>query len=185
VESRAKVRPLLCELHAHSTWSDGAHTVAELVDIYGRNGFDVLAVTDHILPENDRWRLEQERRGEPVSVSAARWDQYVRELEWEAWRARVRYDLLLIPGAELTVNHEDPDRAAHAVAVGLREHVEVGGDFVGALRTARAAGAGLIAAHPHGGDSLDPARTTRRFWRELDRMRPHVDRFELFNRNDL
>jgi hypothetical protein len=38
---------LLCELHAHTTWSDGQLTLPELVDLYGRSGFDVLAVTDH------------------------------------------------------------------------------------------------------------------------------------------
>jgi len=41
--------PLLCELHAHTTWSDGVLTPAELVDLYGRCGFDVLAVTDHVV----------------------------------------------------------------------------------------------------------------------------------------
>jgi 3',5'-nucleoside bisphosphate phosphatase len=40
---------LLCELHAHTTWSDGALTVPELVDLYGRSGFDVLAITDHVV----------------------------------------------------------------------------------------------------------------------------------------
>ena len=42
-----KESPLLCELHAHTTWSDGDLTVRELCDLYGRRGFDVLAVTDH------------------------------------------------------------------------------------------------------------------------------------------
>ena len=42
-----KPNPLLCELHAHTTWSDGDLTVRELCDLYGRHGFDVLAVTDH------------------------------------------------------------------------------------------------------------------------------------------
>jgi hypothetical protein len=42
--------PLLCELHAHSTWSDGDLTLTELVDLYGMHGFDVLCVTDHVLP---------------------------------------------------------------------------------------------------------------------------------------
>jgi predicted metal-dependent phosphoesterase TrpH len=36
---RRKVEPLLCELHAHTRWSDGELTLPELVDLYGRNGF--------------------------------------------------------------------------------------------------------------------------------------------------
>jgi len=38
---------LLCELNAHTTWSDGELRLPELVDLYGRSGFDVLCVTDH------------------------------------------------------------------------------------------------------------------------------------------
>jgi hypothetical protein len=40
---QTKLSPLLCELHAHSTWSDGSRSLRELCDIYGRRGFDVLA----------------------------------------------------------------------------------------------------------------------------------------------
>jgi hypothetical protein len=36
---------------AHDPWSDGVLTVPELVDLYGRAGLDVLAVTDHVLRE--------------------------------------------------------------------------------------------------------------------------------------
>ena len=38
-----KLSPLLCELHSHTTWSDGELTPRELCDLYGRAGFDVLA----------------------------------------------------------------------------------------------------------------------------------------------
>ena len=44
---QSRPTPLLCELHAHTTWSDGALSIRELVDLYGRRGFDVLSVTDH------------------------------------------------------------------------------------------------------------------------------------------
>ena len=44
---QSKPSPLLCELHAHSTWSDGALGLRDLCDLYGRRGFDVLAITDH------------------------------------------------------------------------------------------------------------------------------------------
>ncbi len=45
---RPTTQALLCELHAHSTWSDGELSLTELVDLYGRSGFDVLCVTDHV-----------------------------------------------------------------------------------------------------------------------------------------
>jgi histidinol phosphatase-like PHP family hydrolase len=34
---------LLCELHAHTTWSDGYLTLRDSVDMYGEAGFDVLS----------------------------------------------------------------------------------------------------------------------------------------------
>ncbi|HXY85503.1 MAG TPA: CehA/McbA family metallohydrolase [Gaiellaceae bacterium] len=40
---------LKCALHAHTTRSDGDLTPEELVDLYARAGFDVLAITDHWL----------------------------------------------------------------------------------------------------------------------------------------
>src|SRR4029079_1256642 len=51
------MRPqLLCELHAHTTFSDGLLTPGELVDLYGSTGFDVLAITDHICSSTARTR---------------------------------------------------------------------------------------------------------------------------------
>ena len=51
---------LLCELHAHTTWSDGFLTLRDLVDMYGEAGFDVLCVTDHAVPLADcRSRAER------------------------------------------------------------------------------------------------------------------------------
>jgi hypothetical protein len=35
------------ELHAHTTWSDGALGIPAVVDLYGQQGFDVLCITDH------------------------------------------------------------------------------------------------------------------------------------------
>ena len=44
---------LLCELHAHTIRSDGQLALSEVVDVYGRNGFDVLCITDHAVRLND------------------------------------------------------------------------------------------------------------------------------------
>jgi predicted metal-dependent phosphoesterase TrpH len=45
---RRKVEPLLCHLHGHTRWSDGALTLPELVNLCGQKGFDVFCVTDHV-----------------------------------------------------------------------------------------------------------------------------------------
>jgi predicted metal-dependent phosphoesterase TrpH len=171
---------LLCELHAHTTMSDGELTLRELVDLYGRHRFDVLCVTDHCVRSSDPWLLT-----EPEHVHAGSYESYLAAIRLEALRARSLYDLLLVPGLELTYYDADPRHAAHAVAVGLRSFVGVDEGLEPALAAARKAGATLIAAHPYTlAEAADSSRGTGRFaedWRDLV---PAVDRFELFNRHD-
>jgi hypothetical protein len=165
---------LLAELHAHSTWSDGRLPLAALVDLYGEHGFDVLCVTDHVHPPGDPWAH--------LGVPADRFGDYLAAISSEAERAREQYGLLVVPGLELTVNHADPDLAAHAVAIGLRSYVSLAEGLERGLVAARAAGAALIAAHPSGAATPgEPAGATRRFWRELEALGSLVDRFELIN----
>jgi predicted metal-dependent phosphoesterase TrpH len=175
---RGRARALLCELHAHTTWSDGELSLGEVVDLYGTAGFDVLCVTDHVLRSDDPWPL---RHGRPC-LDATNVGAYLAGLERERARALSAYGLLLVPGLELTYNDPDPDRAAHAVAVGLRGLVGMDDGPVAAMETARAAGAAILAAHPHefGPTPAVPFPTCyfARRWREL---RGLVDRVELFN----
>lgn len=164
--------PLLCELHAHTTWSDGALTLTELVDLYGMNGFDVLCVTDHVLPGGEEY------------LAAAQHGRYLAAIEREGRRAREQYGLLLIPGLELTFHEPMPDEAGHALAVGLHSWVGLERGLEHALHEARRHGAAIIAAHPHG-ETPDPrsGRTTRWFWRNRHRIDGLVDRWELINRD--
>jgi len=180
---RRKVEPLLCELHAHTRWSDGALTLPELVDLYGQKGFDVLCVTDHVNRSDDPWLPPG---APPCGLTRGSHADYLAEIDAQAERARREFDLLLIPGLELTYNDLDPRHAAHAVAVGCRRFVGVDDGIEPALESARAEGAALVAAHPFriGGGAV-PARVTMRFAREWRRLRPLVDRWELFNRSDV
>jgi predicted metal-dependent phosphoesterase TrpH len=178
-----KLEPLLCELHAHTTWSDGALNVAELVDLYGRNGFDVLCVTDHVNRTDDPWCAPD---APPRGVHAHNHGAYVAQIDAEARRAAREYGLLLLPGVELTVNDLDPFLAAHAVAVGCRAFVSVDDGLETALERARSDGAALIAAHPfRARRGIHNSRATMRFDREWRTLGPLVDRWELFNRYDL
>ncbi|HET7855886.1 MAG TPA: hypothetical protein VFL41_05465 [Gaiellaceae bacterium] len=166
---------LLCELHAHTTWSDGELTPEELVDLYGSFGFDVLCVTDHLLPPADEW----------AGLATELVPAYVEEIEREAERALARYGLLLVPGLELTWNDVDPDRAGHALALGLRKPVTLAHGLVHAMDAARGAGAAIVAAHPNGLERHPSSRGTRFFWRRWRELDGLVDRFELFNRRQV
>jgi len=167
---------LLCELHAHTTWSDGEFTIPELVDLYGTLGFDVLCVTDHVVRADDPI---------PRSVGADEWHAYVYELDREAIRARRTYDLLLLPGLELSDNRENPNDSAHALALGLRRHVSVDDGILAAILESRSAGAAIVAAHPYDAADITPMRATRRFALERETFESLVDRWELFNRREV
>jgi hypothetical protein len=184
MKMRRKIEPLLCELHAHTRWSDGALTVPELVDLYGRNGFDVLCITDHVNRTDDPWLpVDAPARG----VTRGNHADYLAELNAQAERAMRDYDLLLLPGLELTYNDLDPYLAAHAVAVGCRAFVSVDDGIDVALAQARGEGAALVAAHPYRarrGGAI-PSRLTLRWSRDWRKLRGLVDRWELFNRHDL
>jgi hypothetical protein len=180
VYSATTTRPLLCELHAHTTWSDGELGLGELVDLCGRAGLDVLCVTDHVLRSDDPWRAQSS------CVHEATFAEYVAAVDLEAERAQALYGMLVVPGLELTHNHSDPDLSAHALAVGLREFVSPDLGLVGALLAALDAGAAVVAAHPHARDGVSARpRATRRFWREWDTLAPLLHRVELMNGPDL
>jgi len=160
---------LLCELHAHSSWSDGDLAIADVVDLYGRAGFDVLCITDHVVRDASM-------------VTAANHADYLADVLRETIRAAREYGMVVLPGLELTWDDPDPVRAAHAVAVGLDRFVGLGDGFDAAVETARDLGAAIIAAHPHG-DRADaiPGRPTQR-WRRDSALRSLAHRFELINR---
>jgi predicted metal-dependent phosphoesterase TrpH len=168
--------PLLCELHAHTTWSDGSLSVRELVDLYGGAGFDVLVVTDHVV-----------RPGETqvASLRAGTYDGYLDELEAEGERALACYGLLVVPGLELTYDDPDPRLGAHVLALGVRRFIGLERGLEPALADAADAGAALVAAHPYTLAAVETShRTTARFAEEPDWAAQVVHRFELCNRHD-
>lgn len=165
---------LLAELHAHTDWSDGSLSLPALVDLYGSHGFDVLCITDHVLPSDE---------GNRSCVGVHNWRAYLDAIDAEAERARSEYGLLVVPGLELTDNHVDPRRSAHALALGVRRFVSMDGGLRNAVSEARGAGAAIVAAHPHAPG--ENRRGTCRWWYERNEPTIQADRYELFNRHDV
>lgn len=167
---------LVCELHAHSTWSDGLLTLAELVDLHGNAGIDVLCVTDHAVRLDDPM---------PNAVDPWTWPSYSAAIRSEAERALSEYGLILIQGIELTDNHQDPDFSAHALAIGLEHYVSMDAGLMPALEAANDQGAAVVAAHPYTATDWTAQRATRRIWRERETLRGLIHRYELFNRREV
>jgi predicted metal-dependent phosphoesterase TrpH len=180
---------LLCDFHVHTRWSDGRLTIREVVDLYGRTErFDVIAITDHILMDRDLLA----RAGRLASLGYRRFSvtkecfaAYLAEVQAEAQRAKGLYDLLVIPGAEITQNHIRSKKSSHIVALNLRQFISADQPAEEILKEIRRQGALSIACHPH-------HRTTRRveigtcyLWDHRRQLVDLVDVWEAANRDDL
>jgi 3',5'-nucleoside bisphosphate phosphatase len=179
---------LLCDFHVHTTWSDGRLPLKEVVDLYGKAKFDVLAITDHILMRRDLLAragrmLSLGRR--TFSVTEEQFDDYLADIAQEARRARRQYDMLVIPGAEITQNHIRSKKNSHIVALNIRQYISADQPAQDILQEIRRQNALSIACHPH-------HRTTRRveigtcyLWDHRKRLSHLVDVWEAANRDDL
>ena len=115
-------------------------------------------VAAHILMERDLFkgagRLMSLGR-KHFSVTRDRFDDYLAEIAFEARRARRMYDLLVIPGAEITQNHFRSRKNSHIIALNIKEWISADQPAREILEEIRRQGAFSIACHPH-------HRTTRR-----------------------
>ena len=180
---------LLCDFHIHSTWSDGALSVRELVDLYGRTGkFDVIAITDHVLIKKDilarAGRLATLGR-KAFGVREPDFGAYLEDIRTEARRGWDQYGMLVVPGAEITQNRLRGSKNSHIIALDIKRYISADQRADDILREIRRQGALSIACHPH-------HRTTRRIeistcylWDHRDELSDLVDVWEAANRDDL
>lgn len=180
---------LLCDFHVHTQWSDGRLTLREVVDLYGQTGkFDVIAITDHILMKKDvlarAGRLATlERRS--FGVQEEQFDAYLADIHAEAARAKKEYDMLVIPGAEITQNRLRGSKNSHVIALDIKSYISADQKANEILKEIRRQDGLSIACHPH-------HRTTRRIeistcylWDNRKELAPLVDVWEAANRDDL
>jgi predicted metal-dependent phosphoesterase TrpH len=182
---------LLCDFHVHTTWSDGQLSVREVVDLYGKTGkFDVIAITDHILMKKDlvarAGRIATLGR-RAFGVRDRDFRPYLDELHREAERAWKQYQMLVVPGAEITQNRigGKGKKNSHIIALDIKEFISADQAADDILREIRRQGALSIACHPH-------HRTTRRIeistcylWDHREELAGLVDVWEAANRDDL
>jgi hypothetical protein len=172
---------LLADFHVHSTWSDGALPIPEVVDLFGRTGHDVIALSDHVV--NSDSFLGKAAHGLRLSVTKENFDAYRAEIEREARRAWDTWGMLVLPGCELTRNAATGARSAHALAIGLDRFVSADGPMEEVLTRARDAGAVTIACHPN--EQSDWFGNTFYLWKRRRELGALVDRWELACRWDL
>ena len=109
-------RMLLADFHIHTNWSDGALPMDEVVDLFGRSGHDVIAITDHVV--NSDSFIGKITHGMKLSITADSYARYRDEIEREKQRAWDRYGMIVLAGFELTQNAVTRRNSAHVLALG-------------------------------------------------------------------
>ena len=130
----------MADLHIHSTFSDGAIPVEEIVKIYGEAGFDVIAITDHLFDTQSPRSLEIHMEGKSVKDIVT----YFKKIDEIAHWARETYDLLVISGLEICNLLED----YHILGIDLKEAINPNQDAEGVIKEIHLQGGLAIASHP-------------------------------------
>ncbi|NTU94224.1 MAG: phosphotransferase [Chlorobiaceae bacterium] len=170
---------LYCDFHIHTTWSDGKYSLDNVVSLYGEAGFDVIAITDHLLDQESVTRSGL-KTSELQVMDKSEFGAYQKAL-WEAARkAWETYGMLLIPGVELTNN---TDRY-HILALDIKEYISPDLSVEEIVESIRGQQGLSVACHPyirnHSGD--DPSFY---LWENHERLATLFDAWEVANRDDL
>lgn len=172
---------LLADFHIHTTWSDGKLTIPEVVDLFGRAGHDVIAITDHVVNTDTLIGKATHRFG--LTVTEHNFAAYREEIEREKRRALDRYGMVVIAGFELTQNCVTRNHSAHVLALGVDELISADGTVEEMLARARAKSRVVVACHPH--EQSDWFSNTFYLWNRREEVQHLIDLWEVACRWDL
>jgi hypothetical protein len=172
---------LLADMHIHTTWSDGRLSLPEVVDLFGRAGHDVIAITDHIVNDDSVIGKITHRAG--LTLTRENFGAYRREIEEQARRARDLYGMLVIAGAELTQNRVRRNASAHVLALGIDDFISAEGSVEDMLARANNHDAVVVACHPH--EQSEWFANTFYLWNNRTQVAGDVHVWELACRWDL
>ena len=83
---------LLCDFHIHTNYSDGKLTAPEVVDFYGKRGFDCICITDHL--GDPRRLIGKLSKLLNLTLGPEQMDEYFDVIERERRRAWRKYNML-------------------------------------------------------------------------------------------
>ncbi len=173
---------LLCDFHIHTKYSDGSVELRRTVDLFGQAGFDVIAITDHVVSgDNSFGKLANRFR---FSVTEDNFDDYMSHVGEEAERAWDKYGMLVIPGVEITKNHLSSEKSAHILILNIKEFIPAGWDYEKIFLEAKQQDALIIACHPHYSSEI-VVRDTLFLWKNREKYAKYIDAWEIANRDDV
>lgn len=172
---------LLCDFHIHTKYSDGSVELRRTIDLFGQAGFDVIAITDHVVNgDNPIGKIAHRFR---LSVREDNFDEYVSNIRQEAERALDKYGMLVVPGVEISKNYLSSDKSAHILLIDIKEFIPACWSYEKIFFTAKEQKALIIACHPH--HMSDFSRRTLFLWNNRDKYVKYIDAWEVANRDDV
>ena len=172
---------LLADFHIHTTWSDGKLGMREVVDLFGRSGHDVIAITDHVVNTDGIVGKVTHRFG--LTITPENFAAYRNEIERERGRAWDEYRMIVLPGFELTQNAITRNASAHVLALGVDQYVGADGSVLDMLQRARMQSRIVVACHPH--EQSDWFANTFYLWNRRSDVADLIHRWEVACRWDL
>jgi len=175
-------RMLLCDLHIHSNYSDGKLTIHELVDFYGKHGFDCICITDHLA--DPRRLIGKLARLSSMTLSPNQLEEYFAVIERERQRAWRKYKMLLLTGIEFNKDGYTKKSSAHLLGIDLKAPIAPDLDLPETIAHIHAQGGLAIASHPHIMKS-EWGKNTLFLWENQDEFAPIIDAWEIANRENI
>jgi len=172
---------LLCDFHIHTKYSDGSLELRKVVDLFGQAGFDVIAITDHVV-NGDSFigKLAYKFR---FTITEKNFNEYLENILYEAQRAWNKYEMLVIPGVEISKNYLSQNSSAHILILDIKNFISACNSYESIFLEAKKQDALIVACHPH--HMKGEIRNTLYLWKNRQKYGKYIDAWEIANRDDV
>jgi hypothetical protein len=175
-------QPLLCDFHIHTNYSDGKLTLPEVIDFYGRRGFDCICITDHVA--DPRRLIGKFTELLNFTIACDQLDEYFNVIERERQRAWRKYKMLVMTGLEFNKEGFTRKTSGHLLGIDLKAPIPPSLDFVEIIAQIHSQNGLAVAAHPHVMKS-EWGKNTLFLWENQELFAPIIDAWEIANRNNI
>jgi hypothetical protein len=170
---------LRCDFHIHTTYSDGECSVEEILKLYAREKFDVIAITDHALDQTSLKLFNQ--YGWIPRLCEQSFSAYLEYLQEAGEKARMDYNLHLIPGVEVSNNTKE----YHILALDIKEWIDPDLPVPAVVAEIHRQGGVAVACHPEEKTGIASQGAYRHLYENRERYRALFDAWEVANRHHL
>jgi len=182
VRSLQQSRVMICDFHIHTNYSDGKLTAPEVIDFYGKLGFDCICITDHLA--DPRRLIGKMSELCNVTLGQDQLDEYYSVIERERQRAWKKYSMLVLTGIEFNKDGFTKKSSAHLLGIDLKYPINPALDLEETIAQIHLQRGLAVASHPHIMES-EWGKNTLYLWENQEVFAPLLDAWEIANRNNI